>query len=65
MDTQHDSGLSVYFDDESGIITLDWNEDTHPEWNFLNGLTSEQFCQIIQNYLDDLKRTNSAEVPAG
>ncbi len=65
MDTTNDSGLSVSFDEEAGIITLDWDENTHPQWNFLNGMTSDEFCDLLQNYLDELEKIKNTEVSGG
>ena len=65
MDTSTDSGLTVSFDEEAGTFTLDWNEETHPQWNFLTGMTSDEFCALLQNYLDELKKTNDTEISTG
>ena len=65
MDTSTDSGLTVSFDEETGTFTLDWNEETHPQWNFLAGMTSDEFCDLLQNYLDELKKTNDTEISTG
>ena len=54
MDTSTDSGLTVTFDDEAGVFHLDWNPETHPQWNFLEGLTSEEFCEILLDRIKSL-----------
>lgn len=51
MESSTDSGLTVTYDEEAGVIHLDWNPETHPEWNFLEGMTSEEFCQILSDYI--------------
>lgn len=45
-------GLRVEFEEESSTFSFIWDNDTHPEWNFLKDMTGEDFCQMLQEYLD-------------
>lgn len=45
-------GLRVEFEEESSTFSFVWDSDTHPEWNFLKDMTSEDFTQMLQDYLD-------------
>lgn len=60
METSIEDGLTVSYDEEQGIITFEWNEETHPQYNYLAGLTSEQLSQSILNlcneYLDNTEQ---------
>ena len=46
-------GLRVEFEEESSTFSFVWDNVTHPEWNFLKDMTSEDFTQMLQAYLDD------------
>lgn len=67
METSSDYGLTVTFDDETNIITLDWDPETHPEYNIFEDMTSEEFCKILLEYAEqtiDGKSTTS-EISTG
>ena len=66
MDISFGAGLAVTYNDKTGVITFDWDPETHPEYNYLQDLTPEKFSQLLQDYLDKLNEEEStAEVPAG
>lgn len=73
METSSDAGLTVSIDDETGIISFEWDEETHPEYNFIKDFTDETFATMMREYIehlgltDDVQETsdNSTEVPAG
>jgi hypothetical protein len=52
-DTEQD-GLTVSFDEETCTITFDWNDETHPEYNFLHLLTPEQLSKML---MDQIKQS--------
>lgn len=54
METSTGAGLTVEYDDETGIISFEWDEETHPEYNFIKDLTNESFATMIQQYIDSL-----------
>lgn len=51
MEASEKEGLIVSFDDESSTFSFEWDENTHPEYNYLKDLTSEKFSQILKDYL--------------
>jgi len=52
METSSGNGLTVTFDDETNIITLDWDPETHPEYNIFEDITPEEFCKIFFEYIE-------------
>jgi len=62
MESLTEDGLTVIYDEEKEIITLDWNEDTHPQYNFLANLTQEQLSEMIIGYCDDYLNKHSEEI---
>ena len=64
MESMSEDGLTVSYDEEQGIITFDWDEETHPQYNWLSELTPEQLMQSILNYCNDII-DNEQEAQAG
>jgi hypothetical protein len=58
MDTTSMSGLTITYDDETGTFSFDWNEETHPEYNFIADLTADSFSKMLQQYLNELDESN-------
>lgn len=50
-DTEQD-GLTICFDEETCTITFDWNDETHPEYNFLHLLTPEQLSKMLMDQIE-------------
>ena len=73
MEISTDAGLTVTFDDETGIFSFEWDEETHPEYNFIKDFTDEDFAMMMREYIDSLglnlddpqASDDSAEVSAG
>ena len=67
METSSDNGLIVTFDDETNIITLDWDPETHPEYNIFEDITPEEFCKILFEYIEQTSdgESTTSEVPTG
>ena len=67
METSLDYGLTVTFDDETNTITLDWDPETHPEYNIFEDMTSEEFCKILFEYAEQITdgKTETSEVSTG
>ena len=73
MEISTDAGLTVTFDDETGIFSFEWDEETHPEYNFIKDFTDESFATMMRKYIDSLglnlddpqASDDSAEVSAG
>lgn len=51
-DTSTGEGLTVTYDDESLTFTFDWDPETHPEYNFLENMTSNELIKMITDYLE-------------
>lgn len=51
MEISTDAGLTVSFDDETGIFTFEWDEETHPEYNFIKDFTDQDFATMMREYL--------------
>lgn len=54
LEAMEKDGLLVIYDEESGLITFEWNEETHPQYNYLYGLTEEKFSQMLKEYCEQL-----------
>lgn len=61
MNSSEKDGLLVSYDEETGNISLEWDPDVHPEYNYLEDLTSDEFCKIL---LDQIKRHETQESSA-
>jgi len=68
METCSEDGLTVTFNDETNIFTFEWDEETHPEYNFLKDLTGDDFATMMREYLATLDTptngSQSASSPA-
>lgn len=73
MEISTQDGLTVTFDDETGVFSFEWDEETHPEYNFIKDFTDESFATMMRNYMESLDlppnvteaTDDSTEVPAG
>lgn len=45
-------GLLVIYNEKEGNLTLNWNEDTHPEYNFLNHCSSDNILKMLLCHLE-------------
>lgn len=61
MNSSEKDGLLASYDEETGNISLEWDPDVHPEYNYLEDLTSDEFCKIL---LDQIKRHETQESSA-
>ena len=43
-------GLVVSIDDETDLITFEWDDETHPQWNFLRDLGEEGVTEMLMDY---------------
>ena len=64
MESNTENGLTVSYDEEQGMITFDWDEETHPEYNWLTKVTPDQLMDGILNYCNDII-DNKQEAQAG
>ena len=54
MESHEKDGLQVSFDEESGTFTFEWDEEIHPEYNYLTLMTPEEFSNSLFNQLQKL-----------
>ena len=54
MESSSEAGLTTIFDDATNTITFEWDEETHPQYNYIKELTPETFSVMLQQYLGDL-----------
>ena len=57
IESSEGNGLLVTFNEKEGTLTMNWNEETHPEYNFLNNCTSEDIIKLLLCHLE--KNPNS------
>ena len=43
-------GLVVIIDNETNIITFEWDDETDPQWNFLRELGEEGVTELLMDY---------------
>jgi hypothetical protein len=50
-------GLSISFDEESGLVTLEWDEDS-PYADICRAIEQDNslFTRLLESYLDSLKQ---------
>ena len=62
MEFDENDGLLVSFDEESNTFTFEWDEEAHPEYNFLRLLTPEELMNRLsaqfQKLIDDESQPN-------
>jgi hypothetical protein len=62
MEFSENDGLLVSFDEESNTFTFEWDDETHPEYNFLRLLTPEELMNRLsaqfQKLIDDESQPN-------
>lgn len=46
-------GLTVSYDEETGTFTFDWDEETHPQYNYLKELTEEMFTEMLMKAIEE------------
>jgi hypothetical protein len=57
-------GLTVHYDDgdenKEVSLTFEWDEETHPQYNYLNEMTSEQLIAMLVKRVETvLDETNN------
>jgi hypothetical protein len=64
INTTIHEGLTVHYDDgnenEEVSLTFEWDEETHPQYNYLNEMTSEQLIAMLVKRVETvLDETNN------
>jgi hypothetical protein len=47
-------GLVVIIDDETNTLTFEWDDETHPQWNFLRELGEEGVSALILEHCQQI-----------
>ncbi len=64
LQTSEENGLLIIYDEESSQLIFEWNEETHPQYNFLYGLTAEMFHEMLERHyskLDAIEKTTDVQ----
>ena len=68
METSTDHGLTVIYDEEAGIISFEWDPETHPVYAYLQDLTEDGLNKMLEERINicatekDEKQSSSTEV---
>lgn len=60
MTSTNEDGLLVSYDEETSTISLEWDPETHPQYNCLEDMTSEEFINLLLNYDRQTKKGQSS-----
>jgi len=55
MESSTSNGLTIIYDEENAEFTFDWDEATHPEYNFLKDMTGEELGDMLMERLKKLE----------
>lgn len=55
MESSSDDGLTIIYDEDTSSLTFEWDNETHPEYNFLALLTPEELSKTLMDYLHRLE----------
>jgi hypothetical protein len=50
VDRSEGAGLVITVDDEANLITFEWDDETHPQWNILRELGEEGVNQLLMDH---------------
>jgi hypothetical protein len=49
----NEDGLLITFDEETSTFTFDWNPETHPKYDYLTTLSSDELLHLITKGLEE------------
>jgi len=61
LDWSEEDGLVITIDDEANLITFEWNEETHPQWNILHELGEDGVNQVLMDYCKQVLSEHETE----
>ena len=47
-------GLVVIIDDEANLITFEWDDETHSQWNFLRDLGEDGISRMLMDHCQQI-----------
>ena len=50
LDWSEEDGLVITVDDEANLITFEWDDKTHPQWNILRELGEDGVNQLLKDH---------------
>lgn len=67
MESTEKDGLVISYDDETATISFEWDPDTHPQYDALKDLTSEEFCRILKDFItsEEHAQTQACQIQTG
>ena len=54
VDRSEENGLVVIVDDEANLLTFEWDDETHPQWNFLHELGEDGVTEMLMDYCNQI-----------
>ena len=54
VERSEENGLVVIIDDEASLMTLEWDDETHPQWNFLRDLGEDGVTEMLIDYCNQV-----------
>tara|TARA_R110002126_G_scaffold19202_2_gene72269 strand:- start:130 stop:357 length:228 start_codon:yes stop_codon:yes gene_type:complete len=54
-------GLVVIIDDEANLLTFEWDDETHPQWNFLHDLGEEGVTEMLLAHCNQVLSENETK----
>lgn len=47
-------GLTIEYNEEEATLTISWDENTHPQWNFLKETNGESILEGIREKAEEV-----------
>jgi len=61
VDWSEENGLVITVDDEANLITFEWDDETHPQWNILHELGEDGVNQVLMDYCKQVLSEHETE----
>ena len=52
-------GLTIICDEGASFISFEWDTETHPQWNYIQDLTNEEFVDLLLKQANKVIDNNS------
>lgn len=49
-----ENGLVIIVDDEANLLTFEWDDETHPQWNFLRELGEDGVTAMLMAHCNQI-----------
>jgi len=54
VERSEENGLVIIVDDEANLLTFEWDDKTHPQWNFLRELGEDGVTEMLMAYCNQI-----------